>query len=95
MMKKFLIGLWGIMQGIIGTAWSGLGLAFIQHPNSGPGTKDWEEDKMFIPIGYIMVVIWLVITGFSYYKLRKNKSDIIIFTTTWLIGTAIYIIFIL
>lgn len=91
-MKKFLIGLWGIVQGVIGTFWSGLGLAFILHLDSGPGAKDWDEDKMFIPIGYIMILMWLIILFFSYYKLRKSKSDIIIFSITWLVSTTIFLL---
>lgn len=90
-MKKLLIGLYGIVQGIIGTLWNMLALAFILHPGSGPGTKDWDEERMFIPVGYAMLVIWLIVMFFSFYKLRENKTDII-FLITWLVSTVICIV---
>ncbi|MGN0384348.1 MAG: hypothetical protein ACI4EX_00500 [Lachnospiraceae bacterium] len=91
-MKRIVIGLCGIVQGVIGTLWTMLALAFILHPGSGPGTKDWEEDLMFIPVGYAMLVIWLIVMFFSFYKLKKNKTDIIAFLITWLVSTAICIV---
>ncbi|MDD6844413.1 MAG: hypothetical protein PUE32_02465 [Clostridia bacterium] len=91
-MKKILIGLFGIVQGIIGTLWNMLALAFILHPGSAPGTKDWEEDQMFIPVGYAMLVVWLIFMFFSFYKLKKNKKDIIAFLITWLVSIAICIV---
>lgn len=91
-MKKVLIGLWGIVQGVVGTAWNLVGLVFLLHPGSAPGTKEWEEDAIFIPIGFVMLVIWLIVMFFSYYKLRKNKSDMIIFSVAWLVSMMICII---
>ena len=90
--KKILIGLFGIVQGIIGTLWNMLALAFILHPGSAPGTKDWEEDQMFISVGYAMLVVWLIFMFFSFYKLKKNKKDIIAFLITWLVSIAICIV---
>lgn len=90
-MKKIFIGLYGIVQGIIGTLWNMLALAFILHPGAGPGTKDWDEEQMFISVGYVMLVIWLIVMFFSFYELRKNKTDII-FLITWLVSTAICIV---
>ncbi len=92
-MKRNLIGIWGIAAGIVGTIWNVLGFACILHPGSAPGTKDWEEDRMFIPVGYIMIAVWLAAMVFSCYKLRKNKSDIIVFSITWLVGTAVCVFF--
>ena len=91
-MKKLLIGLGGIVQGIVGTAWNLLGLLFILHPDSAPGTKEWEEDRIFIPIGYVMLVIWLIAMFFSYYKFRKSKTSLIIFSVAWLVSTITCII---
>ncbi len=91
-MKKVLIGLWGIVQGVIGTAWNLVGLVFLLHPDSAPGTKEWEEDAIFIPIGFVMLVIWLTVMFFCYYKLRKNKNNKIIFSVTWLVSMVICII---
>lgn len=89
-MKKVLIGLWGILQGLIGTIWNLFALAFILHPGSSPGTKEWEEDAMFIPVGYIMLIIWLAIMFFCYYKLRKRKTDMIVFSVAWLVSMIIF-----
>lgn len=90
-MKKVVIGLWGILQGVIGTIWNLFALTFILHPGSAPGTKEWEEDAMFIPIGYVMLVIWLVVMFFSYYKLRKRKNDIIVFSLALIVSMIIFI----
>lgn len=86
-MKKFLVGLWGLVHGVIGTLWNIWGFIFILHPDSEPGSKEWEEDKIFIPIGYIMLAIWLIAMLSSYYKLRKSKMDIIIFSIAWVVST--------
>lgn len=94
-MRKVLIGLWGILQGVIGTIWNLFALTFILHPGSAPGTKEWEEDAMFIPIGYVMLIIWLVVMFFSYYKLRKRKNDMIVFSAAWLVSMVIFILGIL
>lgn len=91
-MKKVLIGLWGILQGVIGTIWNMFALAFMIHPGSSPGTKEWEEDAMFIPVGYIMLVIWLTVMLFSYYRLRKRKTDMMVFSIAWLVSMIILII---
>lgn len=85
-MKKGLIGLWGIVQGAIGAVWNMIGLLFILHPDSSPGSKDWEEDVMFIPVGYIMLVIWLIAMFLSYYILRKNKNNVLVFSVAWLVS---------
>lgn len=90
-MRKVLVGLWGILQGVIGTIWNLYALAFILHPGSAPGTKEWEEDAMFIPVGYMMLILWLVVMFLSYYKLRKRKSDMIVFFMAWLVSMIILI----
>lgn len=91
-MKKALIGLWGLIQGFIGTWWNVIGIMFITHPDSGPGSKEWEEDKMFVPVGYAMVIIWLVAMFFSYYKLKSNKTNMALFSVLWVLGTLCYIL---
>ena len=90
-MRKFLIGLRGILLGVIGAIWNLFALTFILHPGSAPGTKEWEEDAMFIPIGYVMLIMWLVVMFISYYKLRKRKSDMIVFSVAWLVSMIIFI----
>lgn len=83
-MKMVLIALWGIVHGVIGSIWNMFGVSFITHPGSEPGMRDWEEDQMFIPIGYIMLVIWLMVTIYSYYRVGKSKKNICIFSIAWL-----------
>ena len=90
-MRKVLIGVWGILQGVIGTIWNVFALLCILHPGSAPGTKEWEEDAMFIPVGYMMLILWLVVMFLSYYKLRKRKSDMIVFSMAWLVSMIILI----
>lgn len=90
-MKNLLIGLWGLVHGTVGTMWGLLGLLFILHLDSSPGTKEWAEDSMFIPVGYGMVAIWLIALFISYYELRKNKTGLIIFSAAWFVGIMICI----
>lgn len=92
-LKKILIALHGLFQGFIGLWWSFVGIAFITHPDSSPGTKDWEEDKDFIPFGYLMILIYLIILAVSFYNFKKEKSDIIAFIISLAAGIAGFLIF--
>ena len=92
-LKKILIALHGLFQGFIGLWWSFAGIAFITHPDSSPGTKDWEEDKDFIPFGYLMILIYLIILAVSFYNFKKEKSDIIAFIISLAVGIAGFLIF--
>lgn len=92
-MKKFIIAFLGFLYGIFSTFWGLLGAAFT-FPDSSPGSKDYEEDCFFIPLGIIMLLSYIAVTIFSYYKLRKKKSYIIIFSVSLVIGISIYIFFI-
>ena len=94
-LKKILIALHGLFQGFIGLWWSFVGIAFITHPDSAPGTKDWEEDKDFIPFGYLMILVYLIILAVSFYNFKKEKSDIIAFIISLAVGIAGFITFIL
>ena len=93
--KKVLIALHGLFQGFIGLWWSFVGIAFITHPDSSPGTKDWEEDKDFIPFGYLMILVYLIILAVSFYNFKKEKSDIIAFIISFIVGIAGFITFLL
>ena len=37
-----------------------------------PGSKDWEEDILFVPVGFIMLVLW-TISLVIFIKLSRNK----------------------
>lgn len=89
-MKKTLIAFGGVTQGIIGAYWNMFALLFIMHPDSSVGTKEWKEDAMFIPIGYVMIVVWLGAMVLSVFKLRKSKLDILIFSIAWAVSTIIF-----
>ena len=93
--KKILIALHGIFQGFIGLWWSFVGIAFIIHPDSSPGTKDWEEGKDFIPVGYVMILIYLIILAVSFYIFRKQKPDILTFIISLAVGIAGFVIFVM
>ncbi|MBR1591574.1 MAG: hypothetical protein IJ666_00975 [Ruminococcus sp.] len=86
--RKILIALHGLFQGFVGLWWSLVGIVFITHPDSSPETKDWEEDEMFIPFGYVMILIYLIILAVSFFGFKKEKSDIIIFIISLAVGIA-------
>lgn len=94
LMKKFIIAFLGLLQGTFGSYWGLLGIAFT-FPESGPGSRDYEEEQFFVPFGVIMLLSLLTEIIFIYYKLRKKKSDIITFSVAQTIGIAIFIFYIL
>ena len=91
MVKKLLIGLWGVLHGTVGTIWGLMGLILAYPLDSSPGTKEWAEDSQFIPIGYVMLVTWAIATFISYYSLRNSKTGIKVFSVAWLAGIVICI----
>lgn len=40
-----------------------------------PGTNEWEEDSMFIPIGIIMLIIWVVSLIALIFAFKKKISS--------------------
>lgn len=94
LMKKSLITILGVLHGIFGSYWGLLGIAFT-FPDSSPGSKDYEEDRFFIPFGVMMLLISLAVIAFIYYKLRKNKYHVIIFSVAHIIGTVILILYLI
>lgn len=38
------------------------------------GSKDWEEDAMFIPIGIIMLIIWLFVLIVMILRAKKRSK---------------------
>lgn len=88
-MKKVLIAFLGFLHGIFGSYWGLLGIAFT-FPESTPDSKDYEEDRLFVPLGIVMLLIYAIATIISYYKLRKSMFDIILFSVALIIGIAIF-----
>lgn len=90
-MKKVIYVLLGLVQGFYGSYWAILGYAFA-FPESEKGSKDYEEDMWFSPVGYIMMLIWLAVMAYAIVRLRKNKGGLIAFLAAWAVGTAALII---
>lgn len=80
--KRIGIVLSGIAYGILSFWWFISSYIMISHPDSSPGTKEWPEDVTFIPVGYTLIVLWIVISIAITIRNRKNKWNIIIFWGT-------------
>lgn len=64
-----------IIYSIISVFWLFLSTLFVSAIwLEGPGSKEWSEDAMFIPIGIIMFIIW-VISFIALIYSFKNKND--------------------
>ena len=84
-LKKVLLIIFGLLQGMIGNYLGLLGLAFA-FPQTAPGAKDYDEDMFFVPFGYIMMFTWLVVTIAAFILLRKNKANLLSYVIPWVIG---------
>lgn len=74
-MKKFLVG---IIYSIVSVFWLFFSILFTSALwLEKPGTNDWKEDSMFIPIGIIMLIIWTIslISIISSLKNKKKTSN--------------------
>ena len=78
--KKIGFSIYGLLQGALGSYLALLGFAFA-FPTSTPDSKDYEEDLFFVPLGYIIMLIWLAVMVTTFIVLRKNK-DIFVFLKT-------------
>lgn len=99
-MKKLItkvgISIFGLLQGTLGSYLALLGFAFA-FPESTPDTKDYEEDIFFVPLGYIIMFIWLCIMIATFMFLRKSKANLLSFLIAWLVGlgACLYFMFII
>lgn len=84
-LKKVLFVILGLLQGTIGNYLGLLGLAFA-FPQTDLYSKDYDEDMFFVPFGYIMMLIWLIVTIASVILLRKNKANLLSYIIPWVIG---------
>ena len=93
-MKKTLYGLYGLLQGTIGSYFAILGICFA-FPQSAKGTKEYEEDRMFMPFGFIMLAIWLAVMGFTVLKLKRDDDmrSLVTFAAAWAVGLTFYLIY--
>lgn len=70
-MKKVIIG---ILYSILSLFWLFFSILFTSALwLEKPGTNDWKEDAMFIPIGIIMLIIW-IISLIALIFICKNKK---------------------
>lgn len=86
-MKKVLCAFLGLLHGFFGSYWALLGYAFA-FPGTSKDSKDYEEDMFTSPIGFVMMLIWLIVMITAVLKLKKNKSELAAFLATWAVGTA-------
>ena len=91
-MKRIGLAILGLLQGTVGSYLAVLGFAFA-FPGTSPDSKDYEEDMMFVPLGYIIMALWLAVMIISILSLRKNKANLLSFIILWLVGVIGFIIF--
>ena len=85
LLKRTGLSICGLLQGTLGSYFALLGFAFA-FPETAPGSKDYEEDIFFVPLGYIIMLIWLVVMVTAFMLLRKNKANLLSFLICWLVG---------
>ena len=91
-MSKVGISLLGLLQGTVGSYLAILGLAFA-FPGTEVGSKDYEEDMFFVPMGFMIMFIWVTVMIIAFIKLHKNKRNLLLFLISWLVGTIAVLIF--
>lgn len=70
-MKKVIVG---ILYVILSVIWLFLAVVFTSTLwLTSPGTNDWTEDAMFIPIGIVMGILWAVSLVFLMIKIKGRK----------------------
>lgn len=83
--KKVILLVLGFLQGTLGSYLAFLGWAFA-FPGTAPDSRDYEEDMFFVPFGYLIILIWIVIMVSAFILLRKNKANFLAFIVSWIIG---------
>ena len=90
--KKIGFSIYGLLQGALGSYLALLGFAFA-FPASTPDSKDYEEDLFFVPLGYIIMLIWLAVMVTTFIVLRKNKANLLSFLISLLVGLGGFLLF--
>ena len=83
--KKILLAILGLLHGALGSYFALLGWAFA-FPETSPGAKDYAEDMLFVPFGYMLMFVWLVIMITAIILLRKKKANLLSFILPWFMG---------
>jgi len=78
-MKRMLLVLVGLAYGFVSFWWTAFSLVLVLHPSSGPGSKEWPEDSSLIPLGCGGLVLWLLLTGVLFWKMKKDRSRAALF----------------
>lgn len=63
---KILLAIFGLLQGTLGSYFALLGWAFA-FPETSPGAKDYAEDMLFVPLGYMIMFVWLELIRWDIY----------------------------
>ncbi len=91
-LKKVGLPVLGLLQGTFGSYLALLGFAFA-FPDSAPGSKDYDEDMFFVPLGFIIMFLWIIVMITAIALLRKNKTQLLLFLIPWFIGLIGCIVF--
>lgn len=77
--KPVLSTLSGLGYGFLSFWWLAYSLCFIALPLMERGTKEWEEDGIFLPFGVLGIVLWLSLAAYLFVKLKKGKWSLGLF----------------
>ena len=91
-LKKIGLSIAGLVQGTFGSYFALFGYV-IAFPDTEPGMRDYEEDMFFVPLGFVMMLIWVVVMVSIIIALRKNKANVMSFLLSWVIGLIGCIVF--
>ncbi|MBO5165760.1 MAG: hypothetical protein J6B90_04045 [Lachnospiraceae bacterium] len=58
-------------------------------PSSLPGEKEWAEDSFFIPFGYGMLIVYVILNIIFVVIGRKEKMRILLFYASTLVVGAV------
>ncbi len=84
-LKRIGISFLGLLQGTVGSYLALLGFV-CAFPDSSPGSKDYDEDMFFVPVGFAIIFLWIMVMITAVALLRKNKTHLLLFLIPWLIG---------
>ena len=87
-LKKITLFISSIFYGVMSFWWIVLAIAMM-FPDSSPGERDWIEDSSLIPLGYVMGIFWLIVTGICVVLLQKRKCNMIIYVVTMICSIGI------
>ena len=90
-LKKTVISIVaGILYGYFSFWWLIFSLAFA-FPENSLGSRDWEEDVMFIPMGYGMFLFYIGLWIVFWIKKRREKNYFLLFSiSTIIMGMGVF-----